>query len=210
MPIIARFDTAHLCSDGGLLALREVEKRLGIAQRLAACIDDPRAPEKVTHGLDEIIRFRMLMIAAGYEDGNDADALRADPMFKLAMERLAGDGDLCSQPTISRAENLPDARALLRMGQAPAFAMQEHRCRGKGSLTIVRAFVGCRGASCSTSTTPSMPCMAASSFGRSMRTTTNTGSSRSWCSMVKAGSRYASEQAMPCRFRACVNAADRA
>jgi len=124
-PIFARFDTAHLCSDGGLLALREVENRLGIAQRLAACIDDPRAPEKVTHSLDEIIRFRMLMIAAGYEDGNDADALRNDPMFKLAMERLPEGADLCSQPTISRAENLPNARALLRMGQA----MVAHYCQ---------------------------------------------------------------------------------
>ena len=99
-PIFARFDTAHLCSDGGLLALREIENRLGIAQRLAGCIDDPRAPEKVTHSLDEIIRFRMLMIAAGYEDGNDADTLRNDPMFKLAMERLPEGADLCSQPTI--------------------------------------------------------------------------------------------------------------
>jgi hypothetical protein len=124
-PIVARFDTAHLCSDGGLLALREVENRLGIARRLAACIDDPRAPEKIAHSLDEIIRFRMLMIAAGYEDGNDADALRRDPMFKLAMERLPEDSDLCSQPTISRAENLPDARALLRMGQA----MVAHYCQ---------------------------------------------------------------------------------
>lgn len=124
-PIAARFDTAHLCSDGGLLALREIENRLGVARRLAACIADPRAPEKVTHSLDEIIRFRMLMIAAGYEDGNDADALRNDPMFKLAMERLPGDADLCSQPTISRAENLPDARALLRMGQA----MVAHYCQ---------------------------------------------------------------------------------
>src|SRR6202140_4018792 len=117
-PIVARFDTAHLCSDGGLLALREVENRLGIAQRLAACIDDPRAPEKVTHSLDEIIRFRMLMIAAGYEDGNDADALRRDPMFKLAMERLPSNDELCSQSTISRLENLPDVRALLRLGRA--------------------------------------------------------------------------------------------
>jgi len=124
-PIVARFDTAHLCSDGGLLALREVENRLSIGQRLAACIDDPRAPEKVTHSLGEIIRFRMLMIAAGYEDGNDADALRRDPMFKLAMERLPDDSDLCSQPTILRAENLPDARALLRMGQA----MVVHYCQ---------------------------------------------------------------------------------
>jgi hypothetical protein len=64
------------------------------------------------------------MIAAGYEDGNDADALRSDPMFKLAMERLPEQADLCSQSTISRAENRPDARALLRMGRA----MVDHYC----------------------------------------------------------------------------------
>ena len=98
--------------------------RLGIASRLAACIDDPRAPGRVVHGLDEIIRFRILMIAAGYEDGNDADRLRRDPMFKLAMARLPEAGDLCSQATISRAENLPGPRALLRMG----LAMVEHYC----------------------------------------------------------------------------------
>jgi hypothetical protein len=122
--IEARFDGSCMSSDGGLLALREVEQRLAIASRLASCIRDPRDPSRVVHGLDEIIRTRMLMIAAGYEDGNDADALRRDPMFKLAMGRLPGDGDLCSQPTISRLENLPDARALLRMGRA----MVEHYC----------------------------------------------------------------------------------
>ena len=68
-PIVARFD-------GGLLALREIEQRLGIAARVAGCIADPRVPEQVTHQIDEIVRFRMLMIAAGYEDGNDDDALR--------------------------------------------------------------------------------------------------------------------------------------
>src|ERR1700712_4364531 len=100
--IVARFDGACLSSDGGLLALREVEQRLAIASRMAACIHDPRDPRRVVHGLDEIIRMRMLMITAGYEDGNDADHLRHDPMFKLAMGRLPDDGDLCSQPTISR------------------------------------------------------------------------------------------------------------
>src|SRR3954469_21109779 len=76
--IEARFDSAMMSSDGGLLVLREIEQRLGIAKRLAACVHDPRAPERVVHGLDEIIRFRMLMIAAGDEDGNDADRLRTD------------------------------------------------------------------------------------------------------------------------------------
>jgi hypothetical protein len=122
--IEARFDGIHLSADGGLLVLREVEQRLGLAQRLAGCIVDQRAPERVLHGIDEIIRFRMLMIAAGYEDGNDADALRSDPMFKLAMERLPDQADLCSQSTISRAENLPNAHALLRMGHA----MIDHYC----------------------------------------------------------------------------------
>src|SRR3712207_5286440 len=117
-PIIARFDGGQLSSDGGLLALREVERRLGIVERLAACIDDPRAPERVRHGIADILRFRMLAIAAGYEDGNDADSLRRDPLFKMALERLPSERDLCSQATISRLENLPDTRALLRMGQA--------------------------------------------------------------------------------------------
>ena len=96
----------------------EVEQRLGLAERLATCIDDPRASERVRHGLADILRFRMLMIAAGYEDGNDADCLRHDPVFKLALDQLPDGAALCSQPTISRLENLPDLRALLRMARA--------------------------------------------------------------------------------------------
>jgi Transposase DDE domain group 1 len=116
--VVARFDGGRLSSEGGLLTLREIERRLGLADRLAKCLRDPRAPERVWHRLAEIIRFRMLMIAAGYEDGNDADHLRSDPMFKLALDRLPSDEELCSQSTISRLENLPDTRALLRLGRA--------------------------------------------------------------------------------------------
>ena len=116
--VVARFDGGRLSSEGGLLALREIERRLGVSERLASCLVDPRAPERVVHQLADIIRFRMLMIAAGYEDGNDADALRRDPMFKLALDRLPAGEELCSQSTISRLENLPDRRALLRLGRA--------------------------------------------------------------------------------------------
>jgi hypothetical protein len=117
-PIIARFDGGQLSSDGGVLALREIESRLGIADRLAACVADPRAAGRIVHGVADILRFCMLMIAAGYEDGNDADTLRHDPAFKLALGRLPDGDALCSQPTISRLENLPRQRDLLRMGQA--------------------------------------------------------------------------------------------
>jgi hypothetical protein len=65
--VVAKFDGGLLSSDGGVLALREVEKRLRVADRIAACIKDPRAPDQITHTLADIIRFRLLMIAAGYE-----------------------------------------------------------------------------------------------------------------------------------------------
>ena len=116
--VVAKFDGGLLSSDGGILVLREIEQRLRVADRLAACMVDPRAPELITHTLSEIIRFRLLMIGAGYEDGNDASSLRSDPMFKMALDLSPADRELCSQSTISRLENLPDARALLRMGRA--------------------------------------------------------------------------------------------
>src|SRR6202048_1283623 len=116
--VIAKFDGGLLASDGGVLVLREVEQRLRVADRLAACMVDPRAPDLVTHSLADVIRFRPLMIGAGYEDGNDASSLRSDPMFKMALDLSPSDRELCSQSTISRLENLPDARALLRMGRA--------------------------------------------------------------------------------------------
>ena len=115
-PVHVAFDGGRLTSDAGVLVLAEIERRLGLAERLARCIKDPRDPQRVTHQLAEMIRFRALLVAAGYADGNDCDALRADPAFKMAVGRLPESGaDLCSQPTMSRLENLPTATALKRM-----------------------------------------------------------------------------------------------
>ena len=99
------------------MALREIEERLGIARRLAACIDDPRAPDRIQHSLADMLRFRLLMIAAGCEDGNDAGSLRHDPLFKLASGRLPDAAALCSQPTLSRLENTPGRRELVNMAR---------------------------------------------------------------------------------------------
>src|SRR5260370_19387608 len=57
-PVVTRFDGGRLSSDGGILRLAEVERRLGIAERLARCVEDPRAPDRIVHGLAEMIRFR--------------------------------------------------------------------------------------------------------------------------------------------------------
>ena len=116
--IVAQFDGGLLSSDAGVLALREVEKKLRVADRLAGCIRDHRAPDQITHTLSDIIRFRLSMIAAGYEDGNDTSSLRVDLVFKMTQDLAPTERDLCSQSTIPRLENLPDTRALLSMGRA--------------------------------------------------------------------------------------------
>lgn len=114
--IMLNFDGAEMSSDAGLTLLREVEHRADLAGLLSSCLTDLRDPGKVRHSMDDIIRFRIMMIAAGYEDGNDAADLRNDPSFKLALERDPETGPaLCSQPTISRMETLADIRALIRM-----------------------------------------------------------------------------------------------
>ncbi len=115
---IARFDGGLLSSDGGVLALAEIEKRLRVGERLAACIEDPRRPDQVVHSLSTMISFRMQMIAAGYEDGNDANQLRSDPVFKMAQNSSPSGRSLASQSTLCQLENLPDVRELLAMGQA--------------------------------------------------------------------------------------------
>jgi hypothetical protein len=115
-PVHVTFDGGRLSSDAGVLVLAEIERRLKLAERLARCLTDPRSPERVHHTLAEMIRFRMLLIAAGYPDANDCDPLRLDPAFKMAVGRLPeSGGDLCSQPTMCRLENLPGATALKRM-----------------------------------------------------------------------------------------------
>ena len=106
--VTADFAGGLISSDGGLVLLREAERRLGLAEALAGCIRERRDPGRVVHTLAAMLRFRMFAIACGYEDANDCDALRGDPLFKLAVGRTPESGlDLCSQPTMSRLENAP-------------------------------------------------------------------------------------------------------
>ena len=114
--VVAAFDGGRITSDGGVLLLGAVERQLGIADTLAPLISDPRNPLYVTHSVTDILRARILAIACGYEDGDDLDRLRGDPTFKLACGRLPDTGiDLCSQPTVSRWENAPSLRDLIRL-----------------------------------------------------------------------------------------------
>ena len=98
------------------MLLGQAERRLGVADKLAAVIADPRNPLLITHSLGSIFRARILAIACGYEDADDLDHLRKDPAFKLACGRLPDTGtDLCSQPTMSRWENAPTLREIVKL-----------------------------------------------------------------------------------------------
>ena len=105
--------------EGGLVLLRGPERRLGLSETLAGCIRDWRDPALVVHTLPAMLRFRMFAIPCGYEDADDCDALRGDPLFKLAVGRAPESGrDLCSQPTMSRLENAPSRLEVARMTAA--------------------------------------------------------------------------------------------
>ena len=117
--VSAAFDGGLISSDGGLVLLREAERSLGLAETLAGFIRDRRNQAQVVHPLSAMLRFRMLAIACGYEDADDCDALRADPVFKLASGKAPeSGGDRCSQPTMSRLENAPSRIEVARMTAA--------------------------------------------------------------------------------------------
>ena len=114
--VSAAFDGGRITSDGGVLLLAEAERKLAIADRLAALIPDRRDPSRVLHPLGDILRARILAIAAGYEDADDLDALRHDPAFKMALGRTPeAKLGLASQPTMSRWENAADIRVAMRL-----------------------------------------------------------------------------------------------
>src|ERR1700674_2552930 len=114
--VSAAFDGGRITSDGGVMLLAQAERRLGIADQLARVIPDERDADRVVHLLPDILRARIFAIACGYEDADDLDRLRFDPAFKLACGRLPDTGrDLCSQPTVSRWENAPSLRDLIRL-----------------------------------------------------------------------------------------------
>jgi hypothetical protein len=114
-PLVAAFDGGRLTSDGGLPWLAEAEAALGLCAAFAAAIPEWRRGH-VQHSLEALVRQRVFQIACGYADQDDADALRRDPLLKLACGRLpVGDPALGSQPTFSRLENAVTRQACYRL-----------------------------------------------------------------------------------------------
>ena len=90
--VTARFDGGAITSDAGGLLLREVEAKTGILRRFAACFTDYRDPDLVEHTVYELIAQRVFALALGYEDLNDHDALRHDPLLAVLVGKLDPEG----------------------------------------------------------------------------------------------------------------------
>jgi hypothetical protein len=110
----ANFDGGEVSSDGGVLLLRKLERRLGLIDAVARALADARDPERIKHELVDMLRQRVFGLAQGYEDLNDHAALRNDVLMQTACER---DTALASAPTLCRLEN--------RASRAAAWAIHE-------------------------------------------------------------------------------------
>lgn len=115
LPIVVEPSAARLTSDAGLLPLRQFDEHIGLTRQVAQALEDPRDPELCDHSFLEMVRSRIFGILAAYEDQNDHDALRHDPVFKLIADRSPDAEPLASQPTLSRFENAISIASLKRL-----------------------------------------------------------------------------------------------
>ena len=102
--VVARFDGGTISSDGGALLLRQTDKRLNLLQRLAACFLDGRSQDQVEHSVVEMLSQRVYGLALGYEDVNDHEQLRTDPLFGVLAGREQLDKPLAGKSTLNRLE----------------------------------------------------------------------------------------------------------
>src|SRR6266436_6528391 len=101
----AQFDGGAITSDGGGLLLREVEKRVGILHQFAACFTDYRNPDLIEHQVEELVAQRVYGLALGYEDLNDHEELRNDPLLAVLVEKGdLGEKALAGKSTLNRLE----------------------------------------------------------------------------------------------------------
>ena len=124
--IVARFDGGTITSDAGGLLLREIEAKTGLLAELARCFDDFRDPELIEHSVEQLIKQRVFALALGYEDLNDHDQLRADPL----LATLVGKADVTGQERLDprdRGKPLAGKSTLNRLELTPARASAQSR-----------------------------------------------------------------------------------
>ena len=158
--IIVEPSQATLSSDGGLLPIRQFDETIGFTAGYAAALaDHRRRPERARHTLQEMLRSRVYGIVAGYDDQNDHDVLRHDPIFRMVAGRRPDGEALASQPSLSRFENHVDIPDLKRLRHATVdafldsfetpprlltfdFDAVDDPCHGQQQLALFHAYYG--------------------------------------------------------------------
>src|SRR5215472_2427736 len=90
--VVAQFNGGDITTDAGGLLLREVDRRLSLTERLAACFTDHRRPDLIEHTVPQLVAQRLYGLALGYEDLNDHDQLRADPLLAVLIGKAEPQG----------------------------------------------------------------------------------------------------------------------
>ena len=135
-PIQVEVSAAPLSSDAGLLPVCQFDEQIRLTEQFAAAIEDGRDPTLTKQTVLTMVRQRIFGILADYEDQNDHDTLRSDPVFKLIADRLPDDPDLASQPTLSRFENAVSIPDLDRLRDVLVDLFIQSFDRPPGHLTL--------------------------------------------------------------------------
>lgn len=156
--LVADFKGGEISSDAGLLPLKELADRLGWLRQAARVLSDPRDPGRTSHDTLTLLEQRVFGLIAGYEDANDHDRMRHDPILKLVAGRGPDAPALASQPTLSRFENRVTARDVVRLSRLlidPVVAEHKRRkstevvldidptddpCHGRQQLSLFNGF----------------------------------------------------------------------
>ncbi|WKJ88550.1 IS1380 family transposase [Methylomonas montana] len=133
--IEANFQGGAISSDGGLVLLRQIDRRIGLSKAIAQVLHDPRDPDRIIHSLRDLIAQRLYGLCCGYEDLNDHDRLRHDPLLQTAVGKVE---PLASSPTFSRLENRASRADILALNQVlvEQFIASHHKAPAELILDI--------------------------------------------------------------------------
>jgi hypothetical protein len=125
----------RLSDNGGAVLVREALERTGVVQSLSEALDDPRDPARITHPQAELLATLLTLLALGWRDQDDADALRHDPLLRLSVSERGGDAPLRNDPAFAGSANPPVPQGL---ASQPTMSRLLHRLADPGRLEVLR------------------------------------------------------------------------
>ena len=129
--VVAEFSADRLTTDGGSPLLRQVDRRIGLLRRFAGCFLDRRDPSRIEHSVAEMVSQRVYALALGYEDLNDHEQLRHDPLLGLLAGKRELDSPLAGKSTLNRLELSPADRSFHALSQDQLLIGEDRSSAGR-------------------------------------------------------------------------------